>query len=89
MKLQIQFALWLLRRNFPKKSQEQKSASRNTVMDSSDPCHLDQDAVNQSAIDVPAKLQALQEAVELSMERLERLEACRLQHSEGGGPEGP
>ena len=87
-RLQIKLALWLLRRNFPTKSQAQKSASQNTVMDYTDPCHLELGAVNESAIDVPEKLAALQAAVELSMERLERLETCRMENPEEGSNEG-
>jgi hypothetical protein len=90
MKLQIQFALWLLRRKFPKISAPTKSVCQNTVMDGTDPCQLEEDALSQSTVEIADLVTDLQAAVELGEQRATALQECREQNnSEGGGPESP
>ena len=93
-KLQIRFAFYMLRRSFPKPLETQQSVSSNTVMDSSDPCHLEVDAAAQSVTEINEIMDNLQAAMELSFQRAQLLYQCRLDNpgsgSEGGGgPVGP
>lgn len=90
-KLQIQFALWLLRRNIPLVSPVKQSPSFNTLTDDSeesplvategqDPCQLEVDAKIESGIQQANALAALQAATELDAQRSMALMICRMRN---------
>jgi hypothetical protein len=92
-RLQIQFALWLLRRNIPRQSETKPFQSCGLLTGNPDPCIEQKNAKIESGLDVVRKYQAFEDAMTLDMQRALLLIECLTEHagggSEGGGPVGP
>lgn len=83
MKLQIRFALWLLRRSIPRPVRQAcKSQSPNLVTEGPDPCQLFIDAAFSTLTQIDTHQTALEELALLWVDQMDALEACRLEHPE-------
>ena len=83
IKLQIRFALWLLRRSFPRPLKTVSSCrSAGLTMDGSDPCQLFIDAAESTLTQIDANQTALEALALVWVDQMDALEACRIEHPE-------